>query len=57
MLADEGSDDLVAAFLFIMEGKAARQANEPAESNPYQPGTEQWAKWLEGWHADAVRSK
>ena len=49
-VSDSDRADLVAAFLFVMEGNAARQAGEPAANNPYQPGTEHWAKWLEGWN-------
>jgi hypothetical protein len=38
-----------AGFLFVMEGQAARAIGEPATSNPYELGSPQWSKWLEGW--------
>jgi hypothetical protein len=32
----------------FLEGERAAQENIPAEANPYQPGSEQFALWANG---------
>lgn len=33
------------------EGKAARRADDPEPRNPYEPGTADYAQWVDGWCA------
>jgi len=42
---------LLLAFLFRMEGESARAAGLPLLANPYEPETDQYQLWAEGWHA------
>jgi hypothetical protein len=49
-----GSEPL-AAFLFVMEGQAARTVGEPPTNNPYEPGSVQWSKWLDGWNEGGTK--
>jgi ribosome modulation factor len=31
------------------EGRAAAERGAPQDDNPYELGTEEWAKWYSGW--------
>jgi hypothetical protein len=41
-------------FLFVMEGRRAREAGQPITDDPYEPGSDQSDLWNMGWNEGAA---
>jgi hypothetical protein len=44
------------SVLFLMEGESAGRDGAPADSNPYDPSTEQRDLWQRGWSAGRLET-
>jgi hypothetical protein len=39
-------------FLFVMEGRGAREAGQPVTDDPYDAGSDNSRLWIEGWNGE-----